>query len=230
MIAIIGAMQEEVNEMLALVEAYQEVKKHNVTFYEAKIHQKDVVIVLSGIGKVNAAISTTVLLQSYPIKHVINIGTAGGLKEDENELDIIVSTKVAQFDIDVPGENWVRSFSNDKLTYACDSKLVELTKDILSDMTDSRVFTGPIVTSDMFIYQKEQVQLIQTYYPEALCAEMEAGAVAQVCRHFNTPFIVVRSLSDITIKEDNHLSFDEYIVLASKRSAKLCSEFVKRIG
>ncbi len=226
MIAIIAAMEEEVN---AICQRMDKVEKHtirNVKFYEGKLSGKEVVTMQSGVGKVSAAMSTTLLLDHYEVDCVVNIGTAGGLLESQEVLDVVISTKVAHHDVDVSAFNWPRGFDQDKTCYKADEKCVELIKSIIEEK--DRVWVGPIASGDSFISTAAQVNEIKKYYPEAMCAEMEAAAVAQVCNLFNKPFVVVRSLSDITLVKDNHLTFNEYVVLASERSALWCDKFVAK--
>lgn len=227
MIAIIGAMEEEVQ---ALVERMEKVQHHqisNIQFYQGQLSQVSVIVMQSGVAKVAAALSTTVLMEHFDISMVINIGTAGGLLNEEEVLDVVVSTVVAHHDIDVTPFGWPKGFDQEKTCYKADEKLIQIMTDIIQE--DDRVFVGPIASGDSFIWNDDQVQKILKEYPGALCAEMEAAAIAQVCRHYQKPFVVIRSLSDITLRNDSHLTFDEYVVLASKRSALWCDKFVQAV-
>ena len=233
MIGIIGAMQLEVDEILALSDDYKEITIHGIKFYETTIKGIKVIVLLSGIGKTNAAISTTLLLDNYKVDLVLNIGTAGGLQDYEKVLDVIVSTKVAHYDVDVP--NWPRGFNYDSkdssistpTLFEASSKHVDIITKFIGE--DSRVFTGPIASGDQFIYREDQYKKILEDFPEALCAEMEGAAIAQVCDLFDVNFVIIRSLSDITIAPSNELTFDEYAVKASKRSAKWVYDLVDKL-
>ena len=103
MIGIIAAMQKEIDEMLLLCEHVQEKQVVHTTVYEAELAGKKVVLCLSGVGKVNAAIAATVLAAHYPLKALLNIGTAGGLKASEHVLDVVISDRVVQHDFDTSG-------------------------------------------------------------------------------------------------------------------------------
>lgn len=225
MIAFIGAMDEEVLELLNLMDDYKKVIKSNVVFYECILDGENCIVLKSGIGKINAAMTTTVLLENYNISGVVNIGTAGGLKSGEKVLDVIVSKSVANYDVDVPG--WEKGFDSEKVAFKADEKYINIMKSIISE--NDNVFVGGIASGDSFVRFDEQVEKILNDYPDALCAEMEAAGVAQVCKHYNKPFIVIRSLSDITVEENNSMQFEEYIVLASKRSAIWCKKFIKKL-
>ena len=228
MIAIIGAMPEEVKAVVDRMEEVQSNQFSQIQFYQGILAKKEVVVMQSGVAKVAAALSTTVLFEHYDVDFVINIGTAGGLLADQNVLDVVVSTCVAHHDMDLSVFEWPKGFNQDKTCYQADPNLVELVSRIIQEK--DHVWVGPIASGDSFIYNEQQVAMIKKDYPEALCAEMEAAAIAQVCRHFNKPFVVIRSLSDITLKSDNHLTFNEYIILASERSALWCEKIVHEYG
>ncbi len=227
MIGIIGAMDEEIQEILNVTKNVKHNRYHNIDFYEGIMNHTPVVIMKSGVAKVAAAMTTTVLCEHYDVKGLINIGTAGGLKDDEEVLDVVVSTKVAHHDVDVTPFNWPRGFDQTKTCYCADERYVKAIKSVIN--SKDRVWVGPMVSGDSFIYNEKQVSEILKYYPEALCAEMEAAAVAQVATHFNKPFVIIRSLSDITLRENNDLAFDEYVVIASKRSAEWCYKVVDQL-
>ncbi len=227
MIGIIGAMEEEIQEILNLTKDIKHISYQNIDFYEGIMNHTPVVVMKSGVAKVAAAMTTTVLLEHYDVKGLINIGTAGGLKEEEEVLDVIISTKVAHHDVDVTPFNWPRGFDQTKTCYSADERYIQAIKNVIDEK--DRVWVGPLVSGDSFIYNEKQVSEILKYYPEALCAEMEAAAVAQVATHFNKPFVIIRSLSDITIRDKNELTFDEYVVIASKRSAEWCYKVVDQL-
>ena len=229
MIGIIGAMQEEVNEILALANCITKIEINKNVFYQAKIADNDVVIVLSGIGKTLSTISTTLLLTKFDIDIVINIGTAGGLKKDQEVLDIVVCDRLAYHDYDMYVEHWdyKKGFDYNKAVYNADQKLIEIFKD-LANTNHDRIWIGPAVSGDMFVNKKSQVTKILKEYPEALCSEMEAASIAQTCNQFDIPFIIIRSLSDITVNEGNDVTFDEYVSKASVRSAKYTKLFIEK--
>ena len=226
MIAIIGAMEEEVAEILKQMDSYQEKKISNIQFYEGMMANKEVVLMQSGVGKVLSALSTTVLFEHFTVDTVINIGTAGGLQEENEVLDVIIASKVAQFDMDLTPFGYFSTFDEARITVSCDQDLINLAYDVMANQND-RVFVGPMVTSDQFVFSVEQVEEIKLHFEEALCADMEAGAIGMVCRHYQCPFIVIRSLSDIVLHKDNHLTFEEYVSKASARSAMWCRKIVE---
>lgn len=226
MIAIIGAMDEEVAALLERMEDVQSRPISEIPFYTGKLAGQPVIVTRSGIAKVYAAMSTTILMEYFDVDGVINIGTAGGLMENQEVLDVVISTRIACHDIDVPG--WPKGFDQDKTCYAADPAYVRLISGIIS--AEDRAWTGPIASGDSFVCREDQVERLKREFPGALCAEMEAAAIAQVCQHYHKPFVVIRSLSDITLREGNGMTFEEYVVRASKRSAVWCEKFVTELA
>ncbi len=229
MIAIIGAMDEEVLEIKKIMNNKVESSINNIEFCTGIISKTDVVLLKSGIGKVNAAICTTVLFSNFDVDKVINIGTAGGLLKEMNPLDVVVSTKVAHHDWIVKPFNWPTGFDQDKTCYSADEQLVDIVNSIVKEDTKHKVYCGPIASGDLFVSDLEDVNRILESFPGAMCAEMEACGVAQVCKHFNKPFIVIRSLSDVALNKDNGIEFDTYLQQASANSAIWCNKFIKKI-
>lgn len=226
MIGIIGAMEQEVAELLKLMNVENQHDRLGYLFYEGKIRNKEVVLLQGGIGKVNAAIATTLLLSHYTIECVINIGSAGGLHLNQNVGDIVISSSVAHHDVDVTAfGRQLGEVPGMPLYFKPDEQLLKKVKDILKELNlPSHV--GLIVSGDQFISQAHQVAAIQNHFPQAMCAEMEAASIAQVCYVHHTKFIITRSLSDIYNKGDNHIQFDEYLKKASQSSAKMCEELI----
>ncbi|MCH4285075.1 MULTISPECIES: 5'-methylthioadenosine/adenosylhomocysteine nucleosidase [Bacillota] len=223
MIAVIAAMDSEVSAIVSKMNA--EAKKiQGIEFYEGTLENKDVVVMKSGVGKGNAAMSTTILLEHYPVEQIVNIGTAGGLKENENILDAVLSERVVQHDFDtspIDGEAGIG------LYYDADPKLLAICEAALKDL-DVTVHKGLVASGDQFIAGEATKNLCDKF-PDAMCAEMEAGAIAQVSAHYQVPFVILRSLSDVACKPDSHMDFQEYVKHASERSAMFTQELMRRL-
>lgn len=225
MIGIIVAIQEELAAIEAHVEDKQKLDIAGITFVKGTISAQPVVIIQSGVGKGFAAMATTILLEHYEIDGIVNIGTAGGLRQEQQILDAVVSKQVVQHDFDtsaVDGDDGVGVF------FDADPHYVELCVRVLADM-HVRTYTGLIASGDEFVAHEEAVTRITTTFPEAICAEMEAGAIAQVCSHYQKPFVVLRSLSDVAYHNDSQMDFLEYVTHASKRSASFVKSFIKEL-
>lgn len=228
MIGIIGAMEEEVAAIKEYMDIVATKKILDCTFYQGMIDKQEVVLLQGGIGKVNAAICTTLLLTNYQIDYVINIGSAGGLSLNQEVGDIIVSSEVCQHDFDIT------AFKNRVLgevpglppRIKANEKLVIKAKNILNQMNQPSE-VGLIVSGDQFIASEELVLKIKNNFKDAKCAEMEAAAVGQTCYKFDVPFIITRSLSDVFGKGDSSIQFDEYLAKAAKASCQFCLALIK---
>lgn len=228
MIAIIGAMDEEVIEIKSKINNITEKVYAKIKFYEGTIHDKSVVLMQSGIGKVNASMSTTVLLENYDIDTVINIGTAGGLKYDCGVLDIIISENVCYHDVDVTAFSYKPGqIPQLPLYFKSDEVLVDLVEKI---MKKEKLFyhKGLIATGDQFISNEDQRKQILNQFSDVIAVEMEACAIAQVCYLYQKPFIVLRSLSDIAGKE-SHISFAKFLEKSATNSANIVMKLIENL-
>ena len=214
MIAIIGAMKVEIDALLKRMSEVQACPVQKISFYTGKLAGDPVVVTQSGVGKTLAAMSTTLLLEHFDVDGVINIGTAGGLLENQEVLN-------------VPG--WNHGFGPDNpCCFSADERYIQAAGEVIQEQ--DRAWIGPVASGDCFVNTPEQVERILRDYPQALCAEMEAASIAQVCAHYGVPFVVVRSLSDITLKEGNEMTFEEYAQKASARSADWCEKLVVKLA
>jgi len=229
MIGIIGAMKEETDALVALMNVEKETDVLTYHFYQGKLGQADAVVVQGGIGKVNAAISATTLLNDFDIDHLINIGTAGGLLEQENVGDIIVGKEVVHHDFDLLGFGRPYGQVPDlPFPFKADEEMVRLCEEALADINVPH-HAGLIASGDQFVCRQEQVDAIMSHFPESMCCEMEAASIAQVATVFGVPFIITRGLSDIFGKGDNGIQFDDYIHQAAASSAKMCYELAQKL-
>ncbi len=228
MIGIIGAMEEEVAAIKEYMNIIDTKTILDCTFYQGTIENKEIVLLQGGIGKVNAAICTTLLLTNYKIDFVINIGSAGGLCLNQEVGDIVISDEVCQYDFDVT------AFANRVLgevpglppKIKADQELIDKAKKVLENLK-LNCEVGLIVSGDKFVADKNIVDYIKNNFAEAKCCEMEAAAVGQTCYKFNTRFIIARSLSDVFNKGDSTVQFDEYLNKAAKASALMCVALIK---
>lgn len=227
-IGIIGAMQQEVAILKELIDVKEVVKVMHVEFTVGSLHGKDVVLLESGIGKVNVAIATTLLFERFSISLVINTGSAGGTCADAQVGDIVISENVVYHDVDVTGFGYaVGQVPSMPEKFSSDARLVEQVEAVLAE-ANARYFKGQIATGDTFIHRPEQLEQVRMNFARAVALEMEAAAVAHVCHIAGIPFVVVRALSDIAGKE-SEISFEEFLPLAAIASSRMVSEFVKVI-
>lgn len=221
MIAIIGAMPEEVSALrLHFDDLTESILESKQIYYNDTL-----VIAQSGVGKVEAAYTTQLLINKFSPKLVINIGSAGGLKADQNVGDIVIANKLSYHDfiLDISQPYG----GGERYTFEADKILVNQAKEICETL-QLNFHIGWGVSGDQFVYRQSQVDFIKEYFDEALFCEMEACAVAHVCNRANVSWIILRGLSDIVVEEGNELSFEQYLAQAAKVSAQICTEFINK--
>lgn len=220
-LAIIGAMEEEVKLLREQIQDIQTQTIAGFEYYSGQIDGCEMVLLKSGIGKVNAAMSTTLLLQVFQPDVVINTGSAGGFHADLNVGDIVISQSVCHHDVDVtPFGYELGQVPGMPACFVPDTKLVDAAKKSIEDLGEVAHMHGLIATGDRFMYNPDDVQATRENFPNMIACEMEAAAVAQVCHTFGKPFVIIRSLSDIAGKE-NKVTFEQYLEQAATHSAKV---------
>ncbi len=197
-IGIIGAMDEEVNPLKDALEGVKTNKIAGMEFYEGKLSGKDVVVVKCGMGKVNAGICAHTLINDYGCKGVINTGVAGSLDNQLNIGDIVVSTDAVQHDFNVEAIGFAKGEIPYTGLYAfpADEQVRKLAVEASkAAVPDAQVYEGRVCSGDQFISTNEQKDKIRADFG-GMCAEMEGAAIAQACYLNNTPFVVIRAISD----------------------------------
>ncbi|WP_136067963.1 5'-methylthioadenosine/S-adenosylhomocysteine nucleosidase [Modicisalibacter radicis] len=229
-IGIIGAMAEEVARLASLLED-RETRRHvGSTFHVGRLHGVEVVILQSGIGKVNAAVGTTLLLDMYQPEVIINTGSAGGFGSDLEVGDVVISSEVRHHDVDAVVFGYEHGqVPSMPAAYLPDQRLVSVARECIEELGHLRVHEGLIATGDAFMACPDAVALTRGRFPTMLAAEMEAAAIAQTCHLYGCPFVVIRALSDIAGRESN-VSFKEFIDQAATHSAQMVEAMVKRLG
>lgn len=229
-LAIIGAMEEEVSRIKEHMTAVSVEKKAGMEFYRGKLGDKDVIVVRSGIGKVNAAVCTQILSDIYSVDAIINTGIAGSLKNEINIGDIVLSTDVLHHDVDASGFGYPAGQipRMPVLAFPADERLLELAKACCEDVNkDIRTLCGRIVSGDQFISDKSKKDWIADTFGGS-CTEMEGAAIAQTAYLNQIPFLIVRAISD---KADDSAGMDykEFEEQAIRHSVNLLLEITSRI-
>ncbi|KIQ94519.1 5'-methylthioadenosine/S-adenosylhomocysteine nucleosidase [Anoxybacillus thermarum] len=229
-IAIIGAMEEEVAILREKIANRTETTVANCSFYSGTLDGADVVLLKSGIGKVNAAMSTTILLERFAPDVVINTGSAGGFAPSLNVGDIVISTEVVHHDVDVTAFGYAYGqVPGMPARYKADERLVQAAETSAAHIRDIQVAKGLIATGDSFMNDPARVDFVRTQFPDLYAVEMEAAAIAQVCHQFGVPFVVIRALSDIAGKESN-VSFEQFLQKAALHSSELVQWMVNELN
>ncbi|SFA95088.1 MULTISPECIES: 5'-methylthioadenosine/S-adenosylhomocysteine nucleosidase [unclassified Bacillus (in: firmicutes)] len=225
-IAIIGAMEEEVTLLRENIQDASQETVAGCEFTFGKMHGKDVILLRSGIGKVNAAMSTTILLEKYKPDYIINTGSAGGFNPDLNVGDAVISTEVRHHDVDVTAFGYeYGQVPQLPAAFLANEGLVKLAETSAKEIEGIQTVKGLIATGDSFMHDPVRVEDVRGKFTDLQAVEMEAAAIAQVAHQFGTPFVIIRSLSDIAGKESN-VSFDQYLEKAALHSANLVMKMV----
>lgn len=217
-IGIIGAMTEEVESLKKLMKIEDKMTKASMEFYEGNLWGQDVVVVVSGIGKVNAAICAQILVDIFDVDRIINVGVAGGVSMDANPGDIVIASSLIQHDMDCSafGDKHGQIPRMDVFDFKCDEALVNIAKNIDLSNTTHKSMVGIIATGDQFVADNEKVKWIEDTF-NAAAVEMEGASIAQVAYQNKIPFIVIRSISD-NANTGASVDFEKFVPIAVENS------------
>ena len=230
MIGIIGAMDEEVSQLVYKMTDVNKIELAGMTFHRGIFAGRETVVVRSGIGKVNAAVCTQILATYFHVDTVINTGVAGSLKKEINIGDIVISTDALQHDMDATGFGYEPGIIPRMKTsvFKADEALVDMAAKACKEaVPEIGVFRGRIVSGDKFITDSgDKEKLIKQF--QAFCTEMEGAAIAQTAYLNGIPFIIIRAISD---KADDSATMDygEFERKAIDNSVALLCNLIERI-
>ncbi len=230
MVGIIGAMEVEVSKLKEMLQDTETKNKAGMTFVSGSLNGRPVVVVRSGIGKVNASICTQILADEYKVNYIINTGVAGSLHNEINIGDIVLSKDALQHDMDATGFGYAVGVipQMEKSIFEADERLIQIAeKCIKEDITDINAFVGRVVSGDQFISDKGKKKWIVDNF-QGYCTEMEGAAIAQAAYLNNIPFLIIRAISD---KADDSATEDypTFEAKAAQHCVKLLCEMVKEI-
>lgn len=228
-IAVIGAMEQEVELLRGALQNVTTETIANSEYTVGTYEGKEVVLLKSGIGKVNAAMSTTILLEKYQPDVVINTGSAGGFDPELSVGSIVISDEVRHHDVDVTAFGYeIGQMAGMPAAYKSDEKLMAIAKEAVEDVGEHQAAVGLICSGDVFMADPVRVEAVREQFPTMKACEMEAAGVAQVCYQFGTPFVVIRALSDIAGKQSD-VSFDEFLPVAAKHSTEVVLKAITKL-
>ncbi|XOV80807.1 MAG: 5'-methylthioadenosine/adenosylhomocysteine nucleosidase [Aestuariibacter sp.] len=228
-VGILGAMDQEVELLKQSMQDVETSHFAHLSYYSGKINDIDVVVVKCGIGKVAASVATTVLIDRFAPDFVINSGSAGGFDAELNIGDVVIATGVQHHDVDVTHFGYKRGqvYGMPDI-YPCDVHMIDAAELAASEMNEFKVKRGLICTGDSFIGCDDAVSRLRSLFPDMAAVEMEGAAIGQTCFMLDTPFLVIRSLSDIAGKESQE-SFTTYINKAGKNSAAFVMRMITHL-
>jgi adenosylhomocysteine/aminodeoxyfutalosine nucleosidase len=222
-LAIMGAMEEEIEPLLAHFNDVNVVEYANNKYYEVNYNGLDIVIAYSKIGKVFASLTASTLIEKFGCDTLLFSGVAGGINPKLKIGDLIVADKLCQHDLDITAFGHPHGF------VPGGSVFVETSKDLrevaikVAKENSLEVIEGTIATGDQFVHSNERKEFIEsTFNADAL--EMEGASVAVVCNALDIPFFILRAISD-TADMDAGFDFDEFL----KSSAKISADYLIKI-
>ncbi|SMC17669.1 adenosylhomocysteine nucleosidase [Clostridium acidisoli DSM 12555] len=226
-IGIIGAMDEELELLLKETRIIKKERKANMEFNFGEIFSKEVVIVRCGIGKVNAAICTQILIDDFSVEKVINVGIAGGIGKDIYPGDVVIAENLVQHDMDTSafGDKIGQIPRVDTYDFKCDAELINLAKKACESFEVNNYFQGRIVSGDQFIANVDKINWLNDNF-NALACEMEGASIAQVCYLNKIPFVVIRSISD-NANNGAHMDYEKFTPIAVKNSTYIIENMLK---
>lgn len=222
-------MEEEVALLREKISNQEQETIAGCEFTTGSMDGAEVILLRSGIGKVNAAMSTTILLDRFKPDYVINTGSAGGFHPDLNVGDVVISSEVRHHDVDVTAFGYeYGQVPQLPAAFEADSGLVEIAEEAAKEIGSVQVVKGLIATGDSFMNDPKRVDAIRDKFLNLQAVEMEAASIAQVSYQFGIPFVIIRSLSDIAGKESD-VSFEQYLEKAALHSASLVMKIVEKL-
>ncbi len=225
-IAILTAMDKEYVQILNMLKETKE--EHHVYDYTiGTLDNKTIVLTKCGIGKVNAAIGTSEIINRYKPDAVISTGCAGGIDKCLNVMDVVVSSKTVHHDFFL-GVGWgleKGEIQGMPKFFPADEKLINAAK----SLNDPSVHIGLICTGDQFITSKDELALIKGEFPEGLAVDMESVAIAQTCYIYNVPFLSFRVISDTPGADEHQQQYENFWSDMAEKSFNTTKNFLLNI-
>lgn len=219
---IIVATNEEKQAIEGIMNNKAKKIVNGLEFFQGDIESKHYCLVQCGVGKVNAARTTQVLIDYFDIQMIINIGVAGGLSGSLNIGDIVIGKELVQHDFDITAFGHEKGYiSQTGKIFKSDKNLIEKCEKI--KIKGINIIVGNIASGDIFCTDKKMKEKIHSKF-QADCVEMEGAAIAQVCFLNNIPFVVIRAISDIP-NGNNQMDYNIFV----KKAAQNCAEFIKKL-
>lgn len=221
MIGLIAALPDEINAVSSRMSKVSTRTIAHVEFRSGHLGDEEIVIALSGVGKVSAAIASTLMCQLYQPSALISIGVAGGLCQDQNIGDLVISNRIVQADYST---EFIDGLAGRGKVFQAHPALIEQAKKA-AEKSGLNWRLGDIATQDLFMADSEDYARLLGRFPDSACSEMEGGAVAQCARAFSIPALVIRTLSDVVAHEGNNMEFEQFAIDSSAKAAQFLEIF-----
>ncbi|WP_320006788.1 5'-methylthioadenosine/adenosylhomocysteine nucleosidase [Maridesulfovibrio sp.] len=229
-IGIIAAMEEELALLVNRLEGPSTEVFGQFIYYTGSIGGIEVALFLCGIGKVNAAVGTTLLLDKFKPDYLINTGVAGAFPGDIKIGDIVVSSEVRHYDADATAFNYeMGQIPKMPAAYQADKLLLGLAQKAWINEGSISLHQGPILSGDSFIHTQQQISQIEQKFPDVMAVEMEGAAIAQTGFLFNVPFILIRSISDKVREDGSSAVYEASMERVAANSVRMVLSMLKEL-
>ena len=226
-LAIMGAMEEEIEPLLAYFDKVNVVEYANNKYYEVNYNGLDIVIAYSKIGKVFASLTASTMIEKFGCDTLLFSGVAGGINPKLKIGDLIIADKLCQHDLDITAFGHPHGYVPGGKVFVETSKELRNVAIKVAKENDLKVIEGIIATGDQFVHSTQRKEFIEnTFNADAL--EMEGASVAVVCDALNIPFFILRAISD-TADMDAGFDFDEFLKSSAKNSADYLIKILKEL-
>lgn len=225
-IGIVIAMDKEFSRVKALLKNAEDKELNGSRFTIGQIGTNEVIMMASGIGKVNAAMGATSLILGFKPDAVVSTGCAGGVQTSIGVQDAVVSTETAYHDLYCGDEVEYGQIVGEPARFPSDQRLVSIAKGLDCGVN---IHAGLIVTGDWFVNSKEKMQEIVSHFPEAMAADMESCAIAHVCHHYGVPFVSFRIISDVPLLDHKAEMYYNFWDTIADNSFNVTSKFLERL-
>ena len=222
-IGIIVAMDKELHQLLQLMDKPLECFQKGQSFWIGQIEESSLILTKSGIGKVNAAYGAINLIDSFRPDVVISTGCAGGASTDLEIRDVVVSTQICYHDVWCGQPNEKGQIQGLPAKYNSDRNLVEIARNLKSA---THIVPGMIVSGDWFVDNVDKMKTIVNDFPEAIAVDMESAALAQICHLYQMPFLSFRVISDIPLKPNNEIDYNNFWNEVADESFNVAKELI----
>ena len=226
-LAIMGAIEEEIEPLLAYFDKVNVVEYANNKYYEVNYNGLDIVIAYSKIGKVFASLTASTMIEKFGCDTLLFSGVAGGINPKLKIGDLIIADKLCQHDLDITAFGHPHGYVPGGKVFVETSKELRDVAIKVAKENDLKVIEGIIATGDQFVHSTQRKEFIEnTFNADAL--EMEGASVAVVCDALNIPFFILRAISD-TADMDAGFDFDEFLKSSAKNSADYLIKILKEL-
>lgn len=228
-IGIIFAMEEEINEMKKISEITNEFEMFGIKFYETFIDGKTCILALCGVGKVNSARCTQIIIDIMKVDFIINVGVAGGLSDSLNVCDVVIGNKLVQHDFDITAFNHEKGYIPNVGVYLeSDEYLLHIAQCAKKELKNTHFHVGTIASGDIFCTDAKMSQKINKKF-NALCVDMEGASIAQTAFLSGVPFLVLRAISDKP-NNQNVITYEKFLEISSKTVTKFLKAMIEEIN